>query len=87
MYIMANYVDDSILVGKTVKFVLKSKAASSNRFEIEDLGPTTWLSGCKIERDKDERIFRLSQEQYVTDVVEEFGMISSNPVGTPMAKK
>jgi hypothetical protein len=87
LYIIALYVDDSILVGKQGEFIQIFKTALSKRFEIEDLGPAGWLLGCKIERDKSKRILRLGQEQYITDILDEFNMSSSLHAGTPMAAK
>jgi hypothetical protein len=60
IYILAVYVDDSILTGKSGKFFTDFKTAFSERFEIEDLGPAPWPLGCKIDRDKDNKILRLS---------------------------
>jgi len=87
LYIVALYVDDSILVGKQGEFIQIFKSALSKRFEIEDLGPAGWLLGCRIERARSKRIIRLGQEQYITDILDEFNMSSSLPVGTPMAAK
>jgi hypothetical protein len=55
LYILAVYVDDSILVGKRGKFIMDFKAVLASRFEIEDLGPATWLLGCMIVKDRDRR--------------------------------
>ena len=52
IYILAVYVDDSILTGKAGKFFVEFKTSFSARFEIEDLGPTSWLLGCRIDRDR-----------------------------------
>ena len=87
LYIVALYVDDSVLIGKKGDFTRIYKAALAKRFEIEDLGPACWLLGCRIERDKGKRTLRLGQEQYVTDILEEFNMCSAVHVGTPMAAK
>jgi len=87
MYTLAVYVDDSILSGKDGKFFTDFKTAISERFEIEDLGPASWLLGCMIDIDRENKIIRLSQEQYVSEIIEEYGMGSSTPVGTPMAAK
>ncbi len=81
------YVDDSILTGKMGKFITDFKAAFASRFEIEDLGPATWLLGCRIVRDRDRRTLEFGHEQYVTDIIEEFGMSSYSLVGTKMAAK
>jgi hypothetical protein len=87
LYIIALCVDDSILVGKQGDFILIFKTALSKQFEIEDFGPAGWLLGCRIERDRSKRILRLSQDQYITDILYEFNMPTSVLVGTPMASK
>ena len=43
IYILVVYVDDSILKGKAEKIFVEFKTTFSARFEIEDLGPTSWL--------------------------------------------
>jgi hypothetical protein len=48
LYILALYVDDSILVVKLGIFIPKFKKDLSARFKIEDLGPAKWLLGCSI---------------------------------------
>jgi len=80
LYILAAHVDDSILVGKVNKFISNFKAAQSKRLEIDDLGPTTWLLGCR-------RTLHLSQDHYISEIIEEFGVSSSTFVGTPIVAK
>jgi hypothetical protein len=81
------YVDDSILTRKAGKFFTNFKTAFSERFEIEDLGPNSCLLGCRFNKDREKRILRLGQDQYVSDIIDEFGMGSSAPIGRPMAAK
>jgi hypothetical protein len=87
IYILVVYVDESILAGKAGKFFTDFKTSFSERFEIEDLGPASWLLGCRIYRDREKRILRLSQDQYVSEITEEFGMGSSTLEGKPIAAK
>ena len=87
LYIVALYVDDSILVGRKGKFIKNFEAALSQKFEIEDLSLAYCLLGCRIDRDRGKRILRLGKEQYVTDILEYFNMSSSAIVGTPMAAR
>ena len=85
LYILALYVDDCILVGKFGEFITKFKTDLASRFDIEDLGPASWLLGCSITRDRDRRLLRFGQSQYVSDILDEFGMASCSPTRTPMA--
>ena len=61
LYILAIYVDDCILVGCNGPCILNFKAAFSLRFDIEDLGPDSWLLGCSIVRDRVLRTLTFSQ--------------------------
>jgi len=70
IYILAGYVEDSILPGKARKFFTEFKTGFSGRFEIEDIGPTYWLLGCRIDRVKENMILRLSQAKYISEIIE-----------------
>jgi len=87
LYVLAVYVEDSILVGRQGPFIFVFKAAFAARFDIEDLGPASWLLGCSITRDRLSRILTLSQSQYVEDILEQFGMSTCSSAATPMAAK
>jgi hypothetical protein len=69
------------------KFIPYFKAAFSERFEIEDLGPATWLLGCRIHRNRENRTLEVGQEHDVSEIINKFGMTSSTPIGTPMVAK
>jgi hypothetical protein len=74
-------------VGKSKRFFRKFKKDLSARFKIEDLGPDKWLLGCSIERDRERRTLKLSQSQYVSEILELYEMDGCSAVGTPMAAK
>ena len=87
IYILALYVDDAICVGRSLEFINKFKADFAEAFDIEDLGPVSWLLGCSIRRDRQARTLCVSQKQYIIDILETFGMSDCNPVATPMSAK
>jgi hypothetical protein len=87
LYILAVYVDDCILVGKQGPFIMTFKKNLSLRFQIEDLGHSSWLLGCRIERDRPNRKLTIDQGQYITDILEEFDMTTAKAAGTPMTAK
>jgi hypothetical protein len=78
-------VDDSIIVGSTGSFIVGFKSAFGERFNVQDLGPVSWLLGMTIERDRGNRIIMIGQQQYVLDMLERFNMMDCKPVGSPMA--
>ena len=69
-------------MGKQGPFILNFKTDFSSRFQIENLGPVSWLLGCKIERDRPNRILRISQGQFITDTLGEFKMTTALVAGT-----
>ena len=85
LYILALYVDDSIIAGAAGRFIPEFKAAFGSRFNVQDLGPVSWLLGMTVERDRGTGIIRLGQRQYVLDMLERFNMMDCKPVSSPMA--
>jgi hypothetical protein len=63
----------------------ESKAKLAARFSIKDLGPSTWILGMKIVRDRKQRTITLDQELYVTRALERYGMPQCKPATTPEA--
>jgi hypothetical protein len=53
------------------------------RFGIKYLGPSTWILGMRITRDRKARTIKLDQELYITKALERFGMQQCKPVATP----
>lgn len=82
-YVLALYVDDSILVGPNGPFIFEFKIAFGRRFNVQDLGPVAWL-GMSVERDTSARTLKMGQRQYVVDMLERFGMIDCKPMSIPM---
>jgi hypothetical protein len=54
-----------------------------DRFQTKDLGPSTWILGMRITRDRKLRTITLDQELYVTKALERYGMDQCTPVMTP----
>ncbi|KAG8976249.1 hypothetical protein FRC05_004499 [Tulasnella sp. 425] len=78
------FVDDLTLVSKSKAKIKEVKEALAKVFKLRDLGPTTFLLGMQITRDRSTRTLHLSQRQYVVDLLERFGMSDCAPVTTPM---
>ena len=87
VYILALYVDDSILVGPDGPFISDFKDKFGKRFNIQDLGAVSWILGMSVERDRANRTLRLSQEQYVKDTLLQFKMEDCKPASTPLESK
>ena len=53
-------------------------------FKFRDLGPTSWLLGVEITRNRAERSLSLSQRQYIISLLERFNLSDCNSVTTLM---
>ena len=55
------------------------------RFGIKDMGPSKWILGMRITRDRSARTIHLDHELYISKALEKFGMDDCKPVFTPEA--
>ena len=82
--IISVYVDDLIILADSKETLRSLKAALGNRFKMSDLGELTYCLGLEISRDRENRLLRISQEKYIRDILDRFGMTSCRPVSTPL---
>ena len=82
--LIALYVDDLIPASNSKSMLHREKAALQQRFEMKDLGEVHYCLGIQVERDKDNKRMKLHQAQYLTNLLEKFGMQDSKPVATPV---
>jgi hypothetical protein len=87
LYVLVVYMDESIIVGRFSPFIAAFKVVLSSHFDIDDLGPASWLLGCSITRGRLNHTLIFSQSQYVHNILEHFGMSTCSPNSTPMAAK
>ena len=83
--IVATYVDDGLCAHNSDDEYLKFISALSERFELS--APTeevNWYLGVSIQRDWEKGTIKLSQKQYISDLLERFQMNDANPAITPM---
>lgn len=83
MYV-AVYVDDLLIVGPSIAEIKKIKWSLRNRFQMTDLGPCSYYLGMCIQRDRQNRILYLSQQEYIDQVVHQFRVSDCAPVSTPI---
>jgi hypothetical protein len=79
--IICIYVDDINIIG-TTPTVTSAKTALTSKFQVRDLGPTSFCLGLQIERTAS-CIF-LHQKTYTQDILKKFNMSDANPIHTPM---
>ena len=59
------------------------KAKLVERFQTKDMGPSKWILGMKISRDRKARTITLDQELYVTKALEKYGLAQCKVAPTP----
>jgi len=78
------YVEDLLLVASRLAAICKIKKALHELFEMKDLGEAKVILGIEIRRDRMLGTLKLSQGKCAAQVLENFGMAESNPIGTPL---
>jgi hypothetical protein len=78
------YIDDMTIVAKSKAAVSRIIDELKQHFKLRELGPTSWILGVEVHRDRPNHTLTLSQRQYIVDLLEEFQMSSCNPVSTPI---
>ena len=78
------YVDDMLIVVKSMVEVNKLKSLLSKEFDMKDLGAAKKILGMEIHKDRASRRLWLSQYSYVKRVLERFNMDNAKPLSTPL---
>ncbi|KAL0960995.1 hypothetical protein HGRIS_014931 [Hohenbuehelia grisea] len=78
------FVDDMTIAAKNVDDARRIVEQLKLHFKLRDLGPTSFLLGVQIERDRENRKLSLSQRQYTLDILERASLSDCNTVTTPM---
>ena len=76
------FIDDVTIASKSMQDIDRVKKELKSHFKLRDLGPTTWLLGVEIIRDRSKRILSLNQSQYILSLLKRFNLSDVNPVTT-----
>ena len=82
--VIAVYVDDNLIISDSPDLIAQTKKDLSSRFDMTDLGEVHWILNMEVTRDRSKRTIRLSQSQYIEDILERHGMADCKPAATPM---
>jgi len=74
------YIDDITLALKSPVAIDKYVQLLSQHFKCRDLGPTHFLLGVAVERDRSTCKLKLHQHQFILDLLEKYGMSDCKPV-------
>jgi hypothetical protein len=72
------------IAAKSKDDIQKVKDDLRKHFKLRDLGPTSWLLGVEIKRNRINHTLTLSQRQYTLDLLERFNLSDCNSVTTPL---
>jgi len=78
------WVDDITFASKSQSSINSCIQELGKQFDLRNLGPTTYLLGIEIKRDRANYTISLSQKQYILDVLERYKMSDCHPVSTPI---
>ena len=81
--ILLLYFDDMLIAGGSKRDIDKLKRELSKEFEMKDLGAAKQILGMRIT--KNSGVLRLSQEEYMKNVLSRFNMGEEKPVTTHLA--
>ncbi|KAH9694912.1 Integrase catalytic domain-containing protein [Citrus sinensis] len=84
IYLLLN-VDDMLIACKRRDEIEKLKVMLNSEFDMKDLGTAKKILGVEIKRNRTKGEIFLSQERYLTKVLETYKMLDSKPVLTPLA--
>lgn len=84
--IVVLYVDDVLIVGSS-KAVQMIKNLLAREFDMTDIGEIRNFLGISVDYRINEGILRLSQKQYLLDVLKRFQMIDCKPISTPLENR
>lgn len=82
--ILVLYVDDILVIGKTLSNVKWIKTELGRLFRMKDLNEVKHFLGMEIKRDLQRSRLEISQVGYTEKILKRFGMAESKPVGTPL---
>jgi hypothetical protein len=68
------YIDNITLASKSSSAIDKYVQFLSQHFKCCDLGPTRFLLGVAVERNRSTCTIKLHQHQFILDILEKFGM-------------
>ena len=83
-FIIAVYVDDILLAGKSNKRMTEVKQALSSQFEVKDLGELHYLLGITVKQYHVNQSIWIGQPAYTTSILEKFGMKDAKSIATPV---
>ena len=83
MIIVAVYVDDLIMIAKNTEEMKHLKKRLSTTFKMKDMGELHYCLEITIEQDQERNSLWIHQHQYISKLIEKYGLSEAKPVSTP----
>ncbi len=78
------YVDDIMIAAPTKALIAQTKKELAGVFEMKELGELRRYLGCRIDRNREERLIYISQGDFITKSLEKYGYgLDLHPVQAP----
>ena len=74
MFLIAIYVDDILLAGKSIERLNAVKQALSQQFQVKDMGELHYFLGVKVVQEHKAGIVWIGQQSYTENILRKFGM-------------
>ena len=78
------FVDDCIIISLNKKNIKACKAQLGLKYAIKDQGPASYFLGVEILRDRANRLFYLSQRNYILEVLKHFDFNNFKSIKVPL---
>ena len=78
--------DDIFLVANNKGMLYEVKQFLSKKFDMKDMGETSYVISIKIHIERSQGILGLSQETYINRILERFSMKNCSPSVAPIVK-
>ncbi|KAL3160750.1 hypothetical protein ABBQ32_14128 [Trebouxia sp. C0010 RCD-2024] len=79
------YVDDMLVAAKSMADIQHVKDRLAKAFKVTDLGEVKYFLGMSVERDRQAKTLKLTQERLSTELVSQYGMRESKIKSAPMS--
>lgn len=85
MIIVIIWVDDLIMAASDTHLLNQFKEVMQKKFRMKDLGKISYFLGIHFEQKEGE--IKMSQDKYISKMLERFGMVNCKPRSTPCEQK
>ena len=82
-FVIAAYVDDILLAGKSDRRITEVKKELASRFNMKDMGELQYFLGVKVIQDLEDGTVWIGQPSYTESILKHCGMIDTKAVKTP----